>query len=127
MDIVSRVAARFGGIGAKMLDAMDAAFDIVDGIDGMVSEQGDFPLRKYWRTDVLRRYDSLAAKVDKVVRSKRGDQLEETGLEVVEFLKDLIDGYEGVISEQGHVDRYWKRGVMGAASSALRDLKKVMR
>ena len=36
-------------------EALDLAFDIVDGIDGAMSETGEFP-DNFWKEDVLDRY-----------------------------------------------------------------------
>ena len=95
-------------------EASDAAFAIIDGMDGMISEQGESVLWKFWKRDILRRWDSLAGK-------KVGKD------ELLPILHDLIDGLEGVVSEQGEVPSYgyWKSDVLRKAKDAERRLKMV--
>lgn len=107
-------------------DGMDAAFDIIDGMEGMVSETGEFP-DKFWKKDVFSRYDSLAAKMNKAHKkgTMTGKELQGLIDEAAKLLYDLIDGLEGVVSEQGEVpSMYWKRGVMNAAKKAYSALKR---
>jgi hypothetical protein len=105
--------------------AMAAAYGIVDGIDGMMSETGDFP-GSFWKRDVLSRYDKLGA----LINRSAGKDLDPRDVmklrkDVQELLDDLVDGLEGVVSEQGEVpDRYWKRNVLSKGKKALRDLKR---
>ena len=103
--------------------AMEAAYGIVDGIDGWMSETGDFP-SNFWKRDVLDRYDRLGAAINRA--AKKGlDPRDEMKLrkKVQDLLDDLIDGLEGVVSEQGEVpNRYWKRNALSKGKTALRAL-----
>jgi hypothetical protein len=108
--------------------AVDAAYGIVDGIDGWMSETGDFP-DNFWKKDVLDRYDRVGAIINKsankVMDPKDYKKLKK---EVESLVEDLIDGLEGVISEQGEIpDRYWKRSAMRNAQKALRGVKRASR
>lgn len=106
------------GVLTRLNDGMDAAFDIVDGIDGMMSETGSFPSR-YWKKDVLRRYDKLADIINKGVRFQKIENYQAVEKQVKDLLEDLIDGLEGVISETGRL-RYWNRSALTNANKMLR-------
>lgn len=117
MDKFLRMAERIANelMAANVVrEASDAAFAIVDGMDGMISEQGESVLWKFWKPDILKRWDSLAGK-----RVGKDDLLP--------ILHDLIDGLEGVVSEQGEMPSYgyWKSGVLRKAKDAERKLKMV--
>ena len=105
-------------------DAIDVAFDIVDGIDGWMSEKGDFP--DFWEMDILHRYDKIVASINKLVGKTLTDKTEiAIKKKVSKLLIDLMDGLEGVVSEQGEVPRkFWKRNVLTRGKAALRALKR---
>ena len=108
--------------------AVDAAYNIVDGIDGWISETGDFP-SNFWKKDVLDRYDRVSDAVNKsagkVLHPRDQIKLKK---KAEDLLDDLIDGLEGVVSEQGEVpDRYWKRNALSKGKTVLRALKRASR
>jgi hypothetical protein len=93
-------------------DAADAAFWIVDGMEGMISEHGEREIYRYWRRNILSQYDT-------------GVRQGVNASFLADLLKGLIDGLEGVVSEQGGLDdsRYWRRDALRNAESALRALR----
>lgn len=108
--------------------AVDAAYNIVDGIDGWISETGDFP-SNFWKKDVLDRYDRVSDAVNKsagkVLHPRDQIKLKK---KAEDLLDDLIDGLEGVVSEQGEVpDRCWKRNALSKGKTVLRALKRASR
>jgi len=105
-----------------IIEAMDAAYGIIDGIDGWMSETGDFP-SNFWKPDVLRRYDGLSDVINRSPSKPEVMTVRRLTNGVKKLLLDLVDGLNGVVSEQGEIpDRYWKRNVITQAKKAIRRL-----
>jgi hypothetical protein len=109
-----------------MKEAMDAAYDLVDGIEGWMSETGDFP-SQFWKPDVLTRYDSLSSRMNRLAgQTVSAEELKSLRDDVYSLLDGLLDGLEGVASEQGGVpSRYWRRGVERAAKRSIAELRRL--
>lgn len=115
MSYLLRIAERIASsimAGDTIQEAANAAYAIIDGIDGLISEQGEEEARRYWKQDILKRWDAMVGK--KVIKE-----------DMLVMLYDLIDGMEGFLSEQGEGNRYWKSNVLRNAKNAERRLKMV--
>ena len=122
------IAKRLVSVKHPVNVALEAANSIIDGIDGWVSETGEFP-ENFWNKNVSRDYDRLVERANKMSRSPV-----ETG-KMVRLLKDikslivdLVIGMEGVISEQGEIpSRYWKSNVLREAVKAIKVVNSAIR
>jgi len=95
-------------------DAIKSVEAIMDGMNGWISEAGESELWNFWKRDVIVRYDNAST-----VPINRGD--------AYVLLSDLIEGLEGVVSEQGEVPtRYWKKTVLTTAKKRANALKEVL-
>jgi len=88
-----------GRVEREVEDAERACDEIVDGIEGVMSERGESGVLRYWKRNVLMRW-------------RKGKRAGWVGRELWELLEDLVDGLEGYVSETGDEGPFWKVGVL---------------
>lgn len=87
---------------------MNAIAKIMDGMEGVMSECGESEISRYWKADVLPRYDAGSKVPIKFSQAR-------------DLLADMIEGLEGYLSCNGPDSRYWKSTALSYAKKALKD------
>lgn len=91
----------------KKEDLWIAFTNLVDGLDGVISEEGELP-SSYWKGDVeerINKYNDHWSSSGKNITDKDIPALKQ-------LVDDMFDGIDGYESEKGGMDRYFKSGVL---------------
>jgi len=102
---------------AWVLELWNAYMGLVDGIDGIISEEGELS-DAYWKDNVEKDLDEITSYV------KMEHHIAEKKDMILKNLEELLDGLDGVIgSNKVSEDRYFKKGVINTAKKVLNKYK----
>ena len=95
--------------GLNPVDVWDTFYGLLDGIDGIMSEQGD--ISRYWDQDM---YNN---EIDPITKTfKTTADIKKHIDEIAKWAVMILNGIEGNRSENNYSeDRYWQSGMIEAA------------
>lgn len=106
-SFINEAAKKQGSLSS--IDLFVAFTNLVDGLDGIISEEGELSDR-YWKEDVQSRIDSYN---DLWGKKAAIEAMPEEKVKALKTLcDDIIDGLEGWESEGNSLGRYFKAGVI---------------
>jgi len=106
--MAQRHIATFESFDGRLMMLWSTYMELVNGIDGIISEFGELPTR-YWKeitANELNRITDVVKDISDVNEERKN---------IKKNLEELLDGISGWTSEKGPPNRYFKPGVIEKA------------